>query len=418
MSAKHDVAKIVKKAKDATHKLAVLKTSVKNKVLRSMAHDLIKFSKVIKKANDKDVKRAARNRRSAAFIDRLMLCDKRIRAMSSSLKNVAKLEDPVGKVSDARKRPNGLTIGQMRVPIGVIAIIYESRPNVTSDCVGLCLKSGNAVILRGGSDSINSNIAVFEVLNRSIKKFGLPEGSINIVRNTSHGFVRQLLKQNKYVDLVMPRGGEKLIEEVANNSRIPVIKHYKGVCHVYVDSEANLNMAHKIAINAKVQRPGVCNAMETLLVHRHVAARFIPVLVNELKSLGVEIRGCNTTRRIAKNIKAAKEKDWYTEYLDLILSVKVVRNIDEAVAHIRKYGSQHSDAIITANRISAKKFLREVDSAAVYVNASTRFTDGGEFGMGAEIGISTDRLHARGPMALKELTTYKYIILGKGQIRS
>jgi len=417
MSAKRDVVKIVKKARDASYKLAVVKTSVKNKALRSMAHDLIKFSRTIKKANDKDVKRARRNRRSAAFIDRLMLSDNRIRAMSGSLKNVAKLEDLVGKIRDAGKRPNGLTIGKMRVPIGVIAIIYESRPNVTSDCAGLCLKSGNAVILRGGSDSINSNIAVFEVLNRSIKKFGLPEGSINVVRNTSHGFVRQLLRQNEYVDLVMPRGGEKLIKEVAKNSRIPVIKHYKGICHVYVDSDADLNMAHKIAINAKVQRPGVCNAMETLLVHRHVAARFIPVLVNELKSLGVEIRGCSTTRRIVKSIKAAKEKDWHTEYLDLILSVKVVRNIDEAVAHIRKYGSQHSDAIITDNRISAKKFLREVDSAAVYVNASTRFTDGGEFGLGAEIGISTDRLHARGPMALEELTTYKYIILGEGQVR-
>ena len=414
---RENILSIVRSAKDATYKLAVLDASLKNKVLRGMAHDLIKFSEVRKKANDKDVKLARRNRRSAAFIDRLILGDKRIKAMASSLKDIAKLADPVGKVSDARKRPNGLTIGKMRVPIGVIAVIYESRPNVTSDCVGLCLKSGNAAILRGGSDSINSNIAIFEVLNRSIKKFGLPEGSINIARNTSHGFVRQLLRQDKYVDLVMPRGGEKLIEEVAKNSRIPVIKHYKGVCHVYVDSDADLNMAHKIAINAKVQRPGVCNAMETLLVHGDVAARFIPVLVNELKSLGVEIRGCNTTRRIAKNIKAAKEIDWYTEYLDLILSVKVVRNIDEAVAHIRKYGSQHSDAIITGNRISAKKFLRQVDSAAVYVNASTRFTDGGEFGMGAEIGISTGRLHARGPVALGELTTYKYIILGNGQTR-
>lgn len=415
---KQNIINIAKKAKEASYELAVLDTKTKDRVLRSMAKDLVAFSGTIKKANEKDVKLARKNRRSNAFLDRLILTDKRIASMAHALKDVARLEDPVGKVGEVAKRPNGLKIGKMRVPIGVIAIIYESRPNVTSDCVGLCLKSGNCVILRGGSDAINTNVAIFETLKRSVKKFGLPEGVVNIVTDTSHSAVRLLLKQSEFIDLVLPRGGEALIREVARSSRIPVIKHYKGVCHVYVDECADLNMAHRIAVNAKVQRPGVCNAMETLLVHRDVAARFLPVLINELKANKVEVRGCGLSRRIVKGLKAAGEKDWYTEYLDLILSVKVVKDITEAIEHIRKYGSQHSEAIVTEDHDRATRFLREVDSCAVYANASTRFTDGGEFGMGAEIGISTDRLHARGPMALKELTTYKYVILGNGQIRT
>lgn len=417
MSAGKDIVTIVKRAKSASQELGLLNTTLKNEILRNMAKDLLKFSSLIKKANDKDLKQAKKMKRAAAFMDRLTLTDKRIAAMSKSLMDIAKIEDPVGKVTETTKRPNGLVIKKVRVPIGVIAIIYESRPNVTSDCVGLCLKSGNSVILRGGSEAVNSNIAVFEILFKSIKRFGLKEGCINILKNTSHSFVRELLKQDKFVDLVIPRGGEALIREVAENSKIPIIKHYKGICHVYVDESADLNMAHKIAINAKVQRPGVCNAMETLLVHRNIAARYLPVLIHELKSYNVEIRGCNVTRKIAKGVKAAKEKDWHTEYLDLILSVKVVSSLSEAINHIRRYGSQHSEAIIAGNRSKAARFLREVDSAAVYVNASTRFTDGGEFGMGAEMGISTDRLHARGPMALKELTTYKYIVFGNGQVR-
>jgi len=417
MSAGKDIITIVKRAKSASQELGLLNTTLKNEILRNMAKDLLKFSSLIKKANDKDLKQAKKMKRAAAFMDRLTLTDNRIAAMSKSLMDIAKIEDPVGKVIEVTKRPNGLVIKKVRVPIGVIAIIYESRPNVTSDCVGLCLKSGNSVILRGGSEAVNSNIAIFEILSKSIKRFGLKEGCINILRNTSHSFVRELLKQNKFVDLVIPRGGEALIREVAENSKIPVIKHYKGICHVYVDESADLNMAHKIAINAKVQRPGVCNAMETLLVHRNIAARYLPALIHELKSYNVEIRGCNITRKIVKGVKAAKEKDWHTEYLDLILSVNVVSSLSEAINHIRKYGSQHSEAIIAGNRSKAARFLREVDSAAVYVNASTRFTDGGEFGMGAEMGISTDRLHARGPMALKELTTYKYIVFGNGQVR-
>jgi len=418
MASKKDIIKIAKDAKEASFSIGLLDTKLKNRLLADMARNLLRFSKNIKKANAKDVRLAKAKKLSDAFIDRLILTDKRIASMSSSLKAIAKLKDPVGNMTKVVKRPNGLVIGKMRVPIGVIAIIYESRPNVTSDCVGLCLKSGNSVILRGGSESINSNIAIFEALNTSIKRFGLAKGAISLIKDTSRVHIKNLLGQDKYIDLVMPRGGEALIKEVSKNSKIPVIKHYKGICHVFVDADADLNMAHKIAVNAKVQRPGVCNAMETLLVHRDIAARFLPVLAKELILHNVEIRGCGVTRKILKKgIKTAKEKDWYTEYLDLILSIRVVNNLDEAITHIRRYGSQHSEAIVTENNRNAMKFLREVDSASVYVNASTRFTDGGEFGMGAEIGISTDRLHARGPMALEELTTYKYAILGTGQIR-
>jgi len=414
---KQNIISIAKKAKESSCELGLLGSKLKNKVLLRMAGDLIKYSSRIKKANEKDLKAAIKKKRAQSFIDRLALSDKRIKAMAKSLKDITALEDPVGMVTETIKRPNGLLIGKMLVPIGVIAIIYEARPNVTSDCVGLCLKSGNGLILRGGGDAVNSNVAIFDVLNNSLRKYGVRSGGINIIRDTSHAAVRELLKQDKYIDVVIPRGGEALIREVARTSRIPVIKHYKGVCHVYVDKDADLKMAHRITINAKTQRPGVCNAMETLLVHKDVARRLLPLLADEFNFCGVELRGCKLSRKIVKGMKLANEKDWYTEYLDLILSVKVVKSIDEAMDHIKKYGSQHSDAIITQNKVNAARFLREVDSAAVYVNASTRFTDGGEFGMGAEMGISTDRLHARGPMALRELTTYKYIVIGKGQIR-
>jgi glutamate-5-semialdehyde dehydrogenase len=337
--------------------------------------------------------------------------------MAASLYEVAKLKDAVGEIKETRKRPNGLLIAKMSVPIGVIGIIYESRPNVTSDCAGLCLKSGNSVILKGGSEAFNSNKAIFKCLRAAIKNTPVPADAISLITSKKRNAVSELLKLNDYVDLIIPRGGEGLINEVTRRSRIPVIKHYKGVCHVYVDSEADLNMAHEIAVNAKVQRPGVCNAMETLLVHKDVAARFLPIIASDLKSMGVEIRGCPKSRHIVKWVKKAEEKDWSAEYLDLILSVRIVGSLDEAIEHINTYGSSHSDAIVTDNYRNAMRFLKRVDSACVYVNASTRFTDGHEFGMGAEIGISTDKLHARGPMALEELTTYKYVVLGKGQVR-
>lgn len=304
------------------------------------------------------------------------------------------------------------------MPIGVIAIIYESRPNVTSDCIGLCLKSGNAVILRGGKEAINSNLAIFHILRRSLVKHKLPKSAVNLVEVIDRKAVDILLGLKDFIDLVIPRGGENLINLVDQKSKIPVIKHYKGICHIYVDNEANLSWARKVAFNAKVQRPGVCNAMETLLVHQGVAKRFLPIVIEDLQAAGVEIRADQTTRKIVRGVKKAKEKDWSTEYLDLILSIKVMRNLDQAIAHITRYGSGHSDAIITDSRTRASEFLNKVDSACVYLNASTRFTDGYEFGLGAEVGISTGKLHARGPMALEELTTYKYEIFGKGQIRT
>jgi glutamate-5-semialdehyde dehydrogenase len=397
--------------------MAILDPKVKSKALRSMARGLINNSLYIIRENAKDIENAGKNNISKAFIDRLMLNEKRIKAMADSLTEISKLKDPIGQVLETRSRPNALLIKKVRVPIGVILCIYESRPNVTSDCVGLSLKSGNCVILRGGSDSINSNTAIFEVLNNEALKNKLPRGAITMIRETDRSIVNALLAQEGLIDLVMPRGGESLIKEVSENSRIPVIKHYKGVCHTYVDEAADLKTAEKICFNAKVQRPGVCNAMETMLVNKKIAKKFLPSMIRRFKDAGVEIRGCGKTINIVSGIKKAFEKDWYAEYLDLILSVKVVDDVDEAIEHIMKYGSYHSDAIVTKNKNTAKKFLNEVDSACVYVNASTRFTDGGQFGKGAEIGISTDKIHARGPVGVEELTSYKYIIYGRGQIR-
>lgn len=418
MSLKKEVADIASRAFKAARVLATVDTAVKDKALSLMAGSLLKKKQAILRANKKDIKNAERKGVPRPMIERLMLSEKRISAMAEGLRQVASLDDEIGVITEMKKRPNGLWIGRMRVPIGVIAIIYESRPNVTCDCAGLTLKSGNSVILKGGSEAINSNIAIFESLNSAVKEAGLPEGCVNMITTTDRKAVDILLKQDKYINLVMPRGGEGLIRNVVSKSRMPVIKHYKGVCHVYVDSHADLNMAHKIAINAKVQRPSVCNAMETLLVHHEIAWRFLPVVVDELRKKGVEIRGCTKTRKIIKDAKPAKESDWATEYLDLILSVKVVSDLAEAAEHIAKYGSMHSDAIVTENYDNAMQFLKQVDSACVYLNASTRFTDGGQFGMGAEIGISTDKLHARGPMGLRELTSYKYVIFGDGQLRT
>lgn len=419
MDLKKELTIASRDAKIASRALATVKTAIKNKALKEMARAIMKSKSSIAKANKIDIKNAKKLKISHAFIDRLKLTDKRIAAMAESFNIVAKLEDPVGKIGNLAKSPSGLRIGKMRVPIGVILIIYESRPNVTADCIGLCLKSGNSVILRGGREAINSNIAIFDVLKNAAKKAGIPENALSLIRTTDRKAVDILLKLDGKIDLVMPRGGESLIREVTRKSRIPVIKHYKGVCHVYVDDYADLNMAEAIAYNAKVQRPGVCNAAETLLCHKDVAARFLPGAAKKLKDAGVELRGCSTTRKILRkmNIKPAKTRDWYEEYLDLILSVKVVGSIKEAIDHINTYGSSHSDAIITENHDHAMEFLSKVDSSSVYVNASTRFTDGYEFGKGAEIGISTDKLHARGPMGLEELTTYKYVIFGNGQIR-
>ncbi len=351
------------------------------------------------------------------MIDRLSLNKKRIEEMAASIDAVIKLKDPCGAIDKMWKRPNRLVIGKMRVPIGLIGIIYESRPNVTSDCATLCIKSGNAVILKGGKESINSNLAIYKILRAALKESGLPEDCISMVESVDRKVVAYLLEMDDCLDLIIPRGGEALIRMIADKSKIPVIKHYKGVCHVYVDKEADLKKALNISINAKVQRPGVCNAMETLLVHKDIAGDFLPKAIDALVAEGVEIRGCTRTRELSKNIKKATESDWYEEFLDLILAVKVVRNTEEAINHIAKYGSGHSDSIVTENYDTSLKFLKEVDSACVYANASTRFTDGYQFGFGAEIGISTDKIHARGPMALEELTIYKYIIFGSGQIR-
>lgn len=412
-----DVKLLCQKAKAASRKMAILDPKVKNRALKAMAKALINSSSHIIAQNAKDVENAGKNNMTKAFIDRLTLDEKRIKAMADSLIEISRLKDPVGSVLETRKRPNTLLIKKVRVPIGVILCIYESRPNVTSDCAGLSLKSGNCVILRGGSDAINSNTAIFDLMNKEALKNKLPDGAITMIRQTDRSIIRDLLTQEGLIDLVMPRGGESLVREVVDNSRIPVMKHYKGVCHTYVDERADLNMAMHICFNAKVQRPGVCNAMETMLVNRNIAKKFLPKMIGMFKDSGVEIRGCFETKNIVNDVNEAREEDWYTEHLDLILSVKVVGSVDEAITHIMKYGSYHSDAIVTKDKKAAEKFLNEVDSACVYVNASTRFTDGGQFGKGAEIGISTDKIHARGPVGVEELTSYKYVIYGKGQVR-
>lgn len=413
------IAQTAESAQKASQVLALTPGKEKSKALVRMARALVANKKFLIRENQKDLQLAHKNKYAAALIDRLTLNDKRIKVMADGLIATARLKDPVGEVIKTFKRPNGLLIKKIRVPIGVVGIIYESRPNVTSDCIGLCLKSGNAVILKGGKEAFYSNAAIFKVLQNALSKTKIPKSAVALVSSTDRKAVSILLDQNKYVDLIVPRGGESLIRFVAENSTIPVVKHYKGVCHTYVASSANLAMARKICLNAKVQRPGVCNAMETMLVDEKIAKRFLPLMIKELQDAGVQIRGCAQTRRICgRSIKKATAKDWYEEYLDLILAVRVVKNVQEAIAHINKYGTKHSDSIVTDNKHEAQTFLSAVDSACVYANASTRFTDGYEFGFGAEIGISTDKIHARGPMALEELTTYKYLIFGKGQVRS
>ncbi|MDP8298944.1 MAG: glutamate-5-semialdehyde dehydrogenase [Candidatus Tantalella remota] len=409
---------ITARSKRSAERLAVISTDDKNKALIAMAEGLDQAREQIKKANEKDLDVARENGRNKAFIDRLTLGDARIDGMCDMMRNVAELTDPVGEVLETVKRPNGLVIEKVRVPIGVIGIIYEARPNVTADCVSLCLKSGNAVILRGGSDAINSNKAIYKALVAAVEPLGFDGGEFILIEDTSRQLVDSMLVAVDGIDLIMPRGGESLIREVVEKSKVPVIKHYKGICHVYVDPGADLKMATRICLNAKVQRPGVCNAMETMLVHEEVAQEFLPMVAAEMADNGVKIKGCAMTREIlGEKIEAVTEEDFATEWLDLVLNVKVVRSFEEALAHISEFGSKHSDAIVTNDEKTAEKFARRVDSASVYINASTRFHDGGEFGKGAEIGISTDKLHARGPMGLKELCSYKYVVRGAGQVR-
>ncbi|MFH0772232.1 MAG: glutamate-5-semialdehyde dehydrogenase [Candidatus Omnitrophota bacterium] len=414
---RNEVLGIAKKAKSASYVIGQISSAVKDKALLAMADSLEKNKARIFSANEKDISLCKAKKLNPAFIDRLTLNEKRIESMSDSIRQIAALRDPIGEIIKMWTRPNGLWIGKLRVPLGVVGIIYESRPNVTADCAALCLKSGNSVILRGGSESLNSNIVIYSALNESAARCGIPDGAINLIKSIDRKAVNALLTLNEYVDLIIPRGGESLIKEVSLHSRIPVLKHYKGVCHIYVDENADLNMAEEICFNAKVQRPSVCNAMETLLVHRGAAARFLPSMIRKYRQAGVEIRGCPTTRKIVKGLKVAAKKDWSTEYLDLILSIKVVKDMGEAIDHINVYSTKLSDAIVTENYHNAVQFLRRVDSAAVYVNASTRFTDGGEFGFGAEVGISTDKFHARGPVGIEELTSYKYIVFGDGQVK-
>ncbi|MFA5156097.1 MAG: glutamate-5-semialdehyde dehydrogenase [Candidatus Omnitrophota bacterium] len=413
-----EMIKIARAAQEASRGLACLSSAEKNRVLEEMAAALLEKSCVILKANKADVDAAVKNKLPRPLVDRLTLNEKRLRDMADSLIELTKLADPVGEVMKAWRRPNGLWIHKVRTPIGVVAIIYESRPNVTADCAGLCFKSGNSVILKGGSEALNSNLAIYEALRQVLVCNGIPEAAVSMIASSRRSAVDALLKLNDYIDVVIPRGGEGLIKKVVECSRIPVIKHYKGICHVFVDEFASLKMAQEICFNAKVQRPGVCNAMESMLVHKNIAVKFLPAMARRFKKAGVEIRGCAATRKLIRWAKKATEKDFRTEYLDLKLSVRVVDNLEQAIGHINVYGSRHSDSIITENYDNAMRFLRAVDSACVYVNASTRFTDGYQFGMGAEIGISTDKLHCRGPMALEELTTYKYMVFGNGQIRS
>ena len=404
-------------ARDAAHKLGRVSSEQKSTALFTIAAGLEQEADFIRAENHKDLLRAEEMGLSGAMIDRLTVKAATIDAMVAGLKEVAQLNDPVGTMGPTWIRPNGLQIARMRIPLGVIGIIYESRPNVTVDAAGLCLKAGNAVILRGGSEAFYSNQALAVVIERALEKSGLPDKSVQVVPVREREAVYALLNQEEFVDLIIPRGGEGLIRSVVENSKIPVLKHYKGVCHIFVDVDADLDMAKNICFNAKVQRPGVCNAMETLLVHRSVAEAFLPAMAERFGEAGVELRGCAATCRILPDAQKAQESDWPAEYLDLILAVKVVEDMDEALEHIAAYSSNHSEAIVTRDYGRAQRFVREADSSVVLVNASTRFNDGGQLGLGAEIGISTSKLHAFGPMGLEELTTSKFIVLGSGQIR-
>jgi glutamate-5-semialdehyde dehydrogenase len=417
MTIESTIKEMAQAAKAAAKQLGRLSSDQKNAALLSIAGYLDKEAAFIKAENRKDLIQAEEKGLSAAMIDRLTVKDETITSMVAGLNEVVGLNDPVGTMSQTWIRPNGLQVARMRIPLGVIGIIYESRPNVTVDAAGLCLKAGNAVILRGGSEAFHSNQALAQIIYRALADTDLPRNSVQVVPVREREAVLALLKQEEFVDLIIPRGGEGLIRFVVENSKIPVLKHYKGVCHIYVDDDADFDMAKEICFNAKVQRPGVCNALETLLVHQAAAESFLPPMAERFLKAGVELRGCEATCRILPAARKAAESDWPAEYLDLILAVKVVEDMDEAMAHIAEYSSNHTEAIVTRNYERAKRFVREVDSSVVLVNASTRFNDGGQLGLGAEIGISTSKLHAFGPMGVEELTTTKFVVQGDGQIR-
>ena len=406
-----------KKAKEAAYELGNASTSTKNDALLFMAEELLNEKEMILKANGIDIENAKKNGTSKAMIDRLALNEERIKGMADGLKEIIGLQDPVGEIVSMWQRPNGLQIGQKRVPLGVIGIIYEARPNVTCDAAGLCLKAGNTVILRGGSDAINSNKEIVRVLIKGLERAGLPKECVQLIEDTSRDVATEMMRLNEYIDVLIPRGGAGLIKSVVKNATVPVIETGTGNCHIYVDSSADFEMAKNIAVNAKASRPSVCNAAEKLLINKDIANEFLPIAVKALREAGVALRGDEKAQTIIDDIEKANEEDWSKEYLDYVMAVKIVSDVDEAINHINKYGTGHSEAIITESYKNSQKFLQKVDAAAVYVNASTRFTDGSEFGFGAEIGISTQKLHARGPMGLKELTTIKYIIYGNGQIR-
>lgn len=417
MSLKSRMIEMGEVARAASRLIAKLPTTVKVDALNAMADGLEASRRALQRANNLDLEEAKKVGLSAAMIDRLVLSDKVVASMAEGLREVAAQPDPVGEVVKMWKRPNGLMVGKKRIPLGVIGIIYESRPNVTADAAALCLKAGNAVILRGGKEAIASNCAIAEVLERAAASHGLPHGAIQVVETTDRDAVLELLKLEDHIDLIIPRGGEGLIRFVAEHSRIPVIKHYKGVCHAFIDKTADFKMAENIVMNGKVQRPGVCNSLETMLVHADIAETFLPVIGAVLTDAGVELRGCEVTNRILPYAKQATEEDWAAEYLDLILAVRVVPDLDAAIEHIEKWTSLHTETIITSDYANAQRFIDEVNSSSVMVNASTRFADGGQYGLGAEIGISTTKLHAFGPMGAEDLTTTKFIVYGQGQVR-
>ncbi len=417
MSIETIISNMARSARAASVEMARCESRKKDAVLIKIADRLEAEGDRIQAENRKDLERGREMGLSDAMLDRLSIKPATITGMADGLREVADLEDPVGAVTKSWTRPNGLQVSRMRIPLGVIGIIYESRPNVTIDAAGLCFKAGNAVILRGGSEALHSNQALADVVGSVLRESGMPEKAIQVVPVRDREAVHLLLKQEEHIDLIIPRGGEGLIRFVVENSKIPVLKHYKGVCHVYVDEGADFQMAEKICFNAKVQRPGVCNALETLLVHETAAPAFLPPMADRFQAAGVELRGCEETRRILPRVAEATEADWEAEYLDLILAVKVVADMDEAIAHMTRYGSSHTETIVTSDYRRARRFVREVDASVVMVNASTRFNDGGQLGLGAEIGISTSKLHAFGPMGVEELTTTKFVVFGDGQIR-
>ena len=418
MSIQQEMQTVARQARLASRTVATLSSNIKNELLRNMANAIEHAAQTIIAANSKDVAAGKKNGLSDAMVDRLVLDEQRIKTMADGLREVAELSDPVGEITGMKKRPSGIEVGRMRIPLGVIGIVYESRPNVTADAAGLCLKSGNAVILRGGSEAFHSNTAIGAILQGELKSLGLPAEALQVIGTTEREAVTELLKQEEDIDLIIPRGGEGLIRFVAEHSRIPVIKHYKGVCHTYIDAVADFAMAEQICLNAKVQRPCVCNSMETLLVHKDAAATFVPQVSRALRAENVELRGCPVCRELVPDMLVATEDDWHAEYLDLTLAIRVVDNMDQAIEHIQNYCSLHTEVIVTRDYDNAQRFLREVNSSVVMVNASSRFSDGNQFGLGAEIGISTTKLHSFGPMGLEDLTTRKFIVFGHGEVRA